>query len=86
MDNGDDSQKTPTQPIITLPSIQVKDFLQPTHLPNLMPGPTCLQLPYVHSVTIEQQPDIQAKFLHILSRPPTKLYLSVCQLSTREQS
>lgn len=86
MDNGEDSQKTPTQPIITLPSIQFKDSLQPTHLPNLMPGPTCLELPPVHLVPIEQQSDIQATFLHILSRPPTRLYLSVCQMSSRDQS
>jgi len=86
MDNSDDSQKTPTQPIIALPPILFKEASQPTHLPNLMPGPHCLELPSVPSVPMEQQPDIQAKFIHILSRPPKKLYLSVCHMSTRGQS
>lgn len=82
IDNGDDSQKTPTQPVITLPAIPHKDLLnmpQTAHLINLTPGPTCLESSSLPSVSIPQY-DIQAKFLHILRRPPTKLHTSVCHV------
>ena len=86
VDDSDDTQKTPTQQITTLPSIPFEGISQPSHHPNVMPDSTCLGLPSISSVQMEQQPDIQAKFLHILSRPPRKLHLSVCHIFTREQS
>jgi len=89
IDNGDDSKKTPTQPVITLPAIPHKGLLnmpQTAHLINLTPGPTCLESSSLPSVSIPQQYDIQAKFLHILSGPATKLHLSVCNTPARDQS
>ncbi len=89
IDNSEDSQKTPTQHIITLPAIPHDGLLnvpQTAHLINPMPGPTCLESSSLPSVSIPQQSDIQAKFLHILRRPPSKLHFSVCHVSTRDQS
>lgn len=83
IDNDDDSQKTPTQPVITLPATPHKGLLnmpQTAHLINLMPGPTCLESSSLPSVSIPPQYDIQVKFLHILRRPPTKLHTSVCHV------
>jgi len=85
IENSDESQKTPTQSAIILPPIPFRDFSLPTYLPNLIPGPTGLELPPVPSVQMEQQPGLQAKFLHILSRPATKLHLLVCNIPTRDQ-
>lgn len=87
IDNSHESQKTPTQSDITLPAIPQNgrpNMPQSAHLLNPMPGTSGIESSSMSPVSMQQESDIQAKFLDILKRPPARLHLSVCHGCTRD--